>query len=55
MQEMLTLKIPKEDVEAFLRVVEDIEFVQEAEKGNKEIDEGKFKTLEELKNKYNTH
>ncbi|HLD41677.1 MAG TPA: hypothetical protein VJB06_01450 [archaeon] len=52
MTEMLTLKVPKEDVEAFLRVIEDIELIKEAEVGDKEIVEGRFKKLEDLENKY---
>lgn len=52
MTEMLTLRLPKEDVEAFVRVVEDIELVKEAEDGDMEIEEGKFKKLEELEKKY---
>jgi len=53
MEDMITLKMLKSDVEAFLRVVEDIKFIKEAEKGDKEIDKGKFKTLDQLKKKYN--
>ena len=53
MEEMITLKLPKSDVEAFLRVVEDIRFIKEAEKGDKEIDKGRFKTLARLRKKYN--
>ena len=55
MDDMITLKLPRGDVEAFLRVVEDIKFIKEAEKGDKEIDKGKFKTLHELKKKYSSH
>ena len=50
---MITLRLPRGDVEAFLRVVDDIKFIKEAEKGDKEIDNGKFKTLEQLRRKYN--
>ena len=50
--EMITLKLPKDDVDAFLRVVEDIKFIKEAEKGDKEIEKGKFKTLAQLRKKY---
>ena len=53
MGKMLTMKLPKEDVEAFLRVVEDIKFIGEAEKGDEEIGKGKFKTLGQLTKKYN--
>jgi len=52
MEEMLTLRLPRKDVDTFLRVVEDIEFIKEAEEGNKQIDAGKFKTLQQLKEKY---
>lgn len=53
MDEMITLRLPKSDVEAFLRVVEDIKFIKEAEKGDAEIDKGKFKSLSQLKKKHN--
>lgn len=55
MEEMVTLKLPKKDVEAFLRVVEDIQFIKEAEKGDEEISRGKFKTLEQVRKKYGIH
>lgn len=55
MQKMITLKIPEEDVDAFLRVVEDIKFIKQAEKGEDEINKGKFKTLEQVKKKYSIH
>ena len=50
-QQMLTMKLPKKDVQAFLRVVEDIRLIQEAEKGDREIEKGKFVTLGQLKKK----
>lgn len=53
MGKMVIMKLPKEDVEAFLRVVEDIKFIREAEKGDEEIEKGKFKTLGQLTKKYN--
>jgi hypothetical protein len=53
MTEMITFRLPKDDVEAFLRVFEDIKFIKEAEKGDKEIDKNKFKTLDQLRKKYN--
>ncbi len=52
MEEMITLKLPKNDLEAFLRVVEDIRLIKEAEKGDNEIEKGKFKTLEQVRKKY---
>ncbi len=55
MGEMLTLQLPKRDVESFLRVVEDIRFIKEAEKGDEEISRGKFKTLEQLRKRYTAH
>lgn len=55
MEEMVTLKLPKKDIDAFLRVLEDIKFVKEAEKGDDEISRGKFKTLDDVKNKYGLH
>jgi hypothetical protein len=51
-EEMITFKLPKKDMESFLRVVEDIRFIKEAQKGDEEIDKGKFKTLDQLKKKY---
>ncbi len=55
MSKMVTIQMPKEDIEAFLRVVDEIRFIKEAEKGDKEIDEGKFKTLDQIRKKYNIH
>ena len=55
MDDMITLKLPKDDVEAFLRVVEDIKLIKEAEKGDKEIDKGKFKTLDDLRKRSASH
>lgn len=52
MDEMVTVKLPKRDIEALMRIVEDIEFLGEAEKGDKEIEKGNFKTLEDAKKKY---
>jgi len=42
MEEMIALKLSKNDEEAFLRVVDDMRFIEKAEKGG-------FKTLDELK------
>jgi len=55
MEEMITLKLPKRDVESFLRVVEDIKFIKEAEKGDEEISKGRFKTLNQLRKRYTIH
>lgn len=55
MGKMITMRLPKEDVEAFLRVVEDMKFIKEAEKGDEEIDSGRFKTLKQLRKKYKIH
>lgn len=52
MEKMITLKLPKSDVDAFLRVVEDIKFIKEAEKGDEEIEKGKYKSLDELRKKH---
>ena len=52
MEKMITLKLHKSDVDAFLRVVEDIKFIKEAEKGDEEISKGKFKTLDEVRKKH---
>lgn len=52
MEKMITLKLPKSDVDAFLRVVDNIKFIKEAEKGDEEINRGKFKSLDEIKKKY---
>jgi len=46
---MITIKLPKSDVDAFLRVIEDIKFIKEAEKGDGEISKGKFKMLDQIK------
>ena len=53
--DMVTIKMPKKDVEAFLRVVDDIKFAEKAERGDDEINKGKFKTLEQLNKKYRVH
>lgn len=52
MAKMITLKLSEDDVEAFLRVVDDIKFIKEAEKGDREIDRGRFKTLAQVRKKY---
>ncbi|MBI2232514.1 MAG: hypothetical protein HYU56_01230 [Candidatus Aenigmarchaeota archaeon] len=52
MGKMITMKLPKEDVAALVRVLEDIRFLEKSEKGEEEIDKGKFKTLDQLKKKY---
>lgn len=52
---MVTLKLPKKDIESFLRVVEDIKFIKEAEKGDEEVNKGKFKTLNQVRKKYRIH
>jgi len=52
MTEMITLRLPKNDVEAFLRVVEDIKFIKDAEKGDKEIEKSKFKTRQQLRKRH---
>lgn len=54
-EKMLTLQIPKKEIDVFLRVVEDIKFIKEAERGDEEIERGKFKTLEQIKSKYKVH
>lgn len=55
MPEMITLKLPKKDVESFLRVVGDIRFIQKAEQGDEEVTKGGFKTLAHLRKKYRIH
>jgi len=52
MEETITIQLPKRDIDAFLRVVDDIRFIKEAEKGVNEIEKGKFKTLDHVKKKY---
>lgn len=52
MSEMITLRLPKKDVETFLRVLEDIQFIKDAEQGDEEISKGKFKTLDQARKKY---
>lgn len=46
---MVMMKIPKKDVQAFLRVLKDIAFIQEAERGDTEIERGRFVALEKMK------
>lgn len=53
--DMVTIKLPKKDLEAFLRVVDDIKFIEKAEKGDEEINKGKFKTLDQIRKKYSVH
>jgi len=55
MEEMITLKLPKRDVDSFLRIVEDIRFIKQAEKGDEEINKGKFKTLTQASKRYRIH
>ena len=55
MAEMVTIKLSKKDLESFLRVVDDIRLIKQAEKGDKEITKGKYKTLSQLKKKYKVH
>ena len=55
MAEMVTIKLPKKDLESFLRVVDDIRFIKQAEKGDEEISKGKYKTLNQLRKKYKVH
>lgn len=55
MEEMVTLKLPKKDIESFLKVVEGIRFIREAEKGDEEISKGRFKTLHQVREKYSNH
>ena len=51
MEETITIRLPRKDVDSFLRVIEDIRFIKEAEKGDEEISRGKFKRLEHLKSR----
>lgn len=55
METMVTLKLPKKDVESFLRIVEEIKFIREAEEGDEEISRGKFKTLEQVRKMHASH
>ncbi|MBI1974158.1 hypothetical protein HYS54_05065 [Candidatus Micrarchaeota archaeon] len=52
MAEMVTIQLPKKDVESLLHIVEDLRFLEAAEKGNGEISAGKFKTLKQVRAKY---
>ncbi len=52
MEEMVTLKIPKKDVHALLRIFEDIQFLEKAEKNHQEMKKGKFITLGEFRKKH---
>lgn len=51
--EMVTIKLPKSDVEALLNIVDDIRFLQKAEEGMKEIKACNFVTLDEMMKKHN--
>ena len=55
MAEMVTIKLPKKDLKSFLRVVDDIRFIKQAEKGDEEISKGKYKTLNQLRKKHRVH
>lgn len=48
----VTIKLPKRDVKALIRVLEDIKFLEKAEKGYQEAKKARFKTLEQLEEKY---
>lgn len=52
MEQTITIQFPKKDVDTFLNVVDDIKFIKEAEKGVKEIENGKYKTLAHVRRKY---
>ena len=47
--ETIKMEIPREDAKIFLRIVSDIQFIIDNEKGRKEIQSGKKISLEELK------
>ncbi len=55
MEPMVTVKLPKKDIESLIRIMEDIKFIREAEKGDEEISKGKFKTLSQLKKMHASH
>lgn len=52
MEQMVTLRMPKKDMEALLRVMEDMKFFKEAEEGSEQIKKGKYITLEDLERKH---
>ena len=49
MEKSVTLSLPKKDVEALLRILEDLRLISEAERGDAEINKGKYVTLKQLK------
>ena len=49
--EMVTISLPKKDVKALLKLVEELRFFEKVEKGRKQIEEGRFVTYEEFKKK----
>lgn len=51
----VTIKLPKRDVKALIRVLEEIKFLEKAEKGYQEAKKGRFKTLDQLEEKYKNH
>ncbi len=51
--ERVTISLPKQDVRALIKLVEELQFLEKVDKGKKQIEEGKFVTYEEFKKKHN--
>ncbi len=51
-QQMVTVQLPQEDIEALLRITSELRFLEQAERGLEEIKQGKFVTLDEFKRKH---
>ena len=51
MAERVLISLPKKDVEALMKIVEDIRFIKKVGKGRKEIEGGEYTTYEDFKKK----
>ena len=52
MAERVLISLPKKDVEALMKIMEDIRFIEKVEKGIEEIKEGKYINYEDFKKKH---
>ena len=52
MAERVLISLPKKDVEALMKIMEDIRFIEKVEKGREEIKEGKYINYEDFKKKH---
>ncbi|MBI4181999.1 MAG: hypothetical protein HY520_03465 [Candidatus Aenigmarchaeota archaeon] len=50
--QVVTLRLPRQDAQAFLRVVEDLAFFMEAEKGDDQIAQGRYITLSQCRKRH---